>query len=313
MVLGQHRSAGAVGRGTPVQRHLSIPRRGSEGGRGLQRPGVVGADAESRVAVAGRITGRIRRNLQRYRCAVVGRRPDFHGPAFPGWGSSSKAACRGAGDSHVSGGKTGHHLGKGDRDRPSGVTPVGREVGGYYRRGVVHLVGVVRPVRQRGCQRIAGRVLNVLSRVKTQRHRVIEISQVTTAGGHVIGGSRAAHRCHGYVRAADARTRDGEVRVVHVHHRLAEGYPPHQTVGIGLPTAMGALTGDGRYRRRYGVGGAGDGAKDCSGKAVPGAAHRPHLEIINCPVGQTGDRKAGLVVEGLVTVAVGHVSPPDPR
>ena len=316
LVLGQCRSARTVTGGAPVQRHLSIPGRSGKGGGGLQRLGVVHPHTGGRlVTVAGGVRGYALRHVQRHRRAVIGWR-DGGRPHHPRVICIfAKGRGRTVAHRHVPHHEVLHRLAEGERGgKGARRTPAGHIRGDRYRRRrVVHLVGVGRPVRQRGCQPIAGRVLNVLPRVKSQRHRGIEIGQVATAGGHVIGGSRAAHRCHGYVRAADARTRDGEVRVVHVHHRLAEGYPPHQTVGIGLPTAMGALTGDGRYRRRYGVGGAGDGAKDCSGKAVPGAAHRPHLEIINCPVGQTGDRKAGLVVEGLVTVAVGHVSPPDPR
>ena len=147
LVLAQCRSAPTVGRGAPVERHLAVPARSGERGRGRQRPGVVHAHTAGRfVTVTGVVRGDVGRHVQRHRRAVdVGRDGGRPHPARSvlGKGGGGSVAHR-----HVPHHEALHRLAEGECGGEgaarSGAAHVRADP--YRRRRVVHLIGVGHPV-----------------------------------------------------------------------------------------------------------------------------------------------------------------------
>ena len=139
----------------------------------------------------------------------------------------------------------GRRAGRAERERDvhirvAGIALVARGRGEAQRKGrgrrggVLHDEGVVIRAADRGrCgQIVAGFVLDVVAAREAQRHRGVQARKVAAGGGHVVGGGLGARdRRHGGNRGG--RSRDLEVRRIHVLHRLVEGYPPGQAVGTG--------------------------------------------------------------------------------
>ena len=102
----------------------------------------------------------------------------------------------------------------------------------YGRPGVIQHVGII--TRQGGAEGVVVGIGDVLIARQRQGDGAVVVGQVAAADAHVPGvGAADLRGGQGGAAEAAAIAADGEVGVVYIGHRFAEGDPPDEAVDIG--------------------------------------------------------------------------------